>query len=276
MAYSFDRRASTRIDGGIPQEEHRVQERRSESQLPAHGGGHCPILGRTEDLRAIRLPARGRRGVRLLRRPSLRHRAAPLRPFRAQHVKDIVPRYQTMKGYKVERRFGWDCHGLPVEYEMEKELGISAQEADREYGVAKFNEACRSIVLRYTREWRKVITRAGPLGRLRPRLQDHGSRLHGVHLVGHERAVEERASCTRDTTSSRTARAAPPCSPTTSSSLGGYIDVADPAITVRSSSRVRRPPSPPGERLLLPLAWTTTPWTLPVQPRPRAGRDITT
>ncbi len=66
-----------------------------------------------------------------------------------------------MKGRKVERRFGWDCHGLPVEYEMEKELGISGKKQIEEYGVAKFNEACRSIVLRYTREWRKVITRLG-------------------------------------------------------------------------------------------------------------------
>ncbi|HUJ76807.1 MAG TPA: class I tRNA ligase family protein, partial [bacterium] len=76
-------------------------------------------------------------------------------------VKDIIPRYQTMKGHLVDRRFGWDCHGLPVEYEMEKELGISGKKQIEEYGVAKFNEACRSIVLRYTREWRKVITRLG-------------------------------------------------------------------------------------------------------------------
>ena len=57
-------------------------------------------------------------------------------------VKDVIPRYQTMKGRKVERRFGWDCHGLPVEYEMEKELGISGKRQIEEYGVAKFNEAC--------------------------------------------------------------------------------------------------------------------------------------
>ena len=61
----------------------------------------------------------------------------------------------------MERRFGWDCHGLPVEYEMEKELGISGKHEIEEYGVAKFNEACRSIVLRYTKEWRQVITRLG-------------------------------------------------------------------------------------------------------------------
>ncbi|HOX18565.1 MAG TPA: class I tRNA ligase family protein, partial [Spirochaetales bacterium] len=76
-------------------------------------------------------------------------------------IKDIVPRYKAMKGYKVERRFGWDCHGLPVEYEMEKELGISGKRQIEDFGVAKFNESCRSIVLRYTKEWRRIMTRAG-------------------------------------------------------------------------------------------------------------------
>ncbi|HOT59545.1 MAG TPA: class I tRNA ligase family protein, partial [Spirochaetales bacterium] len=76
-------------------------------------------------------------------------------------IKDSIPRYKTMKGFKVERRFGWDCHGLPVEYEMEKELGISGKKQIEDYGIAKFNEACRSIVLRYTKEWRTIMTRAG-------------------------------------------------------------------------------------------------------------------
>ena len=66
-----------------------------------------------------------------------------------------------MKGKLVERRFGWDCHGLPVEYEMEKELKISGKKEIEDYGIAKFNEACRSIVLRYTGEWRKTVTRMG-------------------------------------------------------------------------------------------------------------------
>ena len=76
-------------------------------------------------------------------------------------IKDIIPRYQAMKGKRVKRRFGWDCHGLPVEYEMEKELGISGRSSIEEYGVAKFNEACRSIVLRYTAEWESTVIRMG-------------------------------------------------------------------------------------------------------------------
>ena len=76
-------------------------------------------------------------------------------------IKDIIPRFKTMQGMKVERRFGWDCHGLPVEYEMEKELGISGKKEIEEFGIEKFNESCRSIVLSYTQEWKTIITRLG-------------------------------------------------------------------------------------------------------------------
>ena len=63
-------------------------------------------------------------------------------------IKDIIPRYQTMKGKKVERRFGWDCHGLPIENLIEKELGINSKHEIEELGIDKFNEACRASVLR--------------------------------------------------------------------------------------------------------------------------------
>ena len=76
-------------------------------------------------------------------------------------IKDAIPRYQAMKGKRVIRRFGWDCHGLPVEAEVEKTLGIKGYFAVQDYGVAKFNDACRSIVLRYTNEWKHTITRMG-------------------------------------------------------------------------------------------------------------------
>ena len=66
-----------------------------------------------------------------------------------------------MRGYKVERRFGWDTHGLPIEMEMEKTLGLSGPTSIMEYGVDKFNEACRSNVLRYTEEWEQVVGRLG-------------------------------------------------------------------------------------------------------------------
>ncbi len=154
-------------------------------------------------------------------------------------VKDVIPRYQTMKGRQVERRFGWDCHGLPVEYEMEKELGISGKKQIEEYGVAKFNEACRSIVLRYTREWRKVITRLGrwvdfdhdyktmdpdymeSIWWVLSELWKKGLMYEGYYILPY----------------------CPRCSTALSNfelNLGGYLDVADPAITVSSPSRASR------------------------------------
>ncbi len=105
------------------------------------------------------------------------------------YVKDIVPRYRTMRGYKVERRFGWDTHGLPAELEVQRQLGISDKAQIEEMGIEKFNEACRASVLKYTNEWRGVRHPAGPLGGLRKRLQDTGSRLHGVGDLGVQATV---------------------------------------------------------------------------------------
>ncbi len=76
-------------------------------------------------------------------------------------IKDLVARYQTMKGKKVERRFGWDTHGLPVEMETEKELGVSGQIAIQEYGIGKFNDACRVSVMKYADDWKEYVTRQG-------------------------------------------------------------------------------------------------------------------
>ena len=76
-------------------------------------------------------------------------------------IKDIIPRYQTMRGHYVERRFGWDTHGLPIEALAQNALGISGAGAIKEFGVDKFNEQCRSMVLKYVSEWRRTVTRMG-------------------------------------------------------------------------------------------------------------------
>ncbi|KAF2322172.1 hypothetical protein GH714_008145 [Hevea brasiliensis] len=76
-------------------------------------------------------------------------------------IKDIVTRYQTMRGHHVTRRFGWDCHGLPVENEIDRKLGIKRRDEVLKMGIDKYNEECRSIVTRYVEEWEKVITRTG-------------------------------------------------------------------------------------------------------------------
>lgn len=180
-------------------------------------------------------------------------------------IKDIIPRYQTMLGKQVERRFGWDCHGLPVEYEMEKELGISGASQIQEYGVAKFNEACRGIVLRYTSEWRRIVTRMGrwvdfdhdyktmdpdymeTIWWVFKRLWEKGLIYEGHYILPYSPAL------------------ATPLS-NFEVNLGGYHEVDDPAITVRFELEDQ-----PGVYV---LAWTTTPWTLPSNLALAAGADI--
>ena len=180
-------------------------------------------------------------------------------------IKDIIPRYQTMKGKKVDRRFGWDCHGLPVEYEMEKELGISGKKQIEDFGIAKFNESCRSIVLRYTREWRNIINRLGrwvdfdnDYKTMEPdymesiwwvikRLWQKGLLFEGHYILPY----------------------CPRCSTVLSNhelNLGGYRDIHDPAITVKFAVK--------GAENTYFLAWTTTPWTLPSNLALAVGPEI--
>ncbi|MEK7102121.1 MAG: class I tRNA ligase family protein, partial [Patescibacteria group bacterium] len=76
-------------------------------------------------------------------------------------MKDMIPRYKAMCGYRVERRWGWDCHGLPVENLIEKELGLKTKKDILSYGIDRFNEACRASVSRYVEEWKDIIRRTG-------------------------------------------------------------------------------------------------------------------
>jgi len=76
-------------------------------------------------------------------------------------IKDVIPRYKTMKGYYVSRRFGWDCHGLPVENEIERDFQLTGAKSIEQFGIARFNEECRKIVLRYTSEWKQTVLRMG-------------------------------------------------------------------------------------------------------------------
>lgn len=200
-------------------------------------------------------------------------------------IKDIFPRYKTMKGFKVERRFGWDCHGLPVEYEMEKELGISGKKEIEDFGVAKFNESCRSIVLRYTKEWRTIMTRAGrwvdfdhdyktmdpdymeSIWWVVKKLWDEGLIYEGHYILPY----------------------CPRCSTVLSNhelQLGGYKEVHDPAVTVKFRVVAAPPASASGDPATKEaladlasgsthfLAWTTTPWTLPSNLALAVGPDV--
>ncbi len=181
-------------------------------------------------------------------------------------LKDLFPRYNAMKGCYVQRRFGWDCHGLPVENEVQKSLELNGNKDILNFGVEKFNEACRDIVLRYTKEWQSVIERMG-------RWVDFE---HGYKTM--DKDYMESTWWVFKTLYERDliyeGHRILPYSPKLASplsnfelNLGGYRDVRDPAITVcfRSKQHTQR----------YFLVWTTTPWTLPSNLALALGADIT-
>ncbi len=180
-------------------------------------------------------------------------------------IKDIIPRYQTMRGHYVERRFGWDCHGLPVEYEVEQDLQISGKRQIEDLGVGKFNEVCRSIVLRYTGEWRKIVSRMG-------RWVDFDNDYKTMDSTYMESIWWVFKSLYDRQLVYKGYKVLPYC-PRCSTPLSnfeanqGYEEVKDPAITIRFKV------SGTDDEYI--LAWTTTPWTLPSNMALAVGEDIT-
>ncbi|MCX6123380.1 MAG: class I tRNA ligase family protein, partial [Proteobacteria bacterium] len=182
----------------------------------------------------------------------------------ANTIKDIVPRYWVMRGYYVNRRFGWDCHGVPVEYEVEKRDNLKGSGAIKALGVGEFNERCRSSVLHYAAEWQQTITR---LGRWvdwnnQYRTMDRGymesvwwvfAELHKKGLVYRSHKVV-------------------PYSPRITSVLSNfeanqnYKMTQDPSVYVKFKVKNR------DEYI---LAWTTTPWTLISNLALAVGPDVT-
>ncbi len=178
-------------------------------------------------------------------------------------IKDIVPRYQTMKGKYVERRWGWDCHGLPVENLIEKELHLNSKKDILAFGIDKFNDACKDSVLRYTNEWEKSVNRMGrwvdfensyktmdpyymeSIWWVFKTLWDKGLIYEGFKILPY---------CNRCTT---------PLSNFETNQ--GYKDTQDPAITVAFQLK--------DEEAKI-LAWTTTPWTLPSNVALAVGESI--
>lgn len=168
-------------------------------------------------------------------------------------IKDVVPRYQAMRGRHVRRTFGWDCHGLPVENEVEKMLNLASKTEIEQYGIPKFNETCRSIVLRYTNEWEQVVERTGrwvdfkngyrtmdrnymeSIWWVFKQLWDKGLVYEGHKILPY---------CPRCATPLSNFEA-----------NQGYAEVQDPSITIRFKAD--------GGANLYFLVWTTTPWTLP-------------
>lgn len=176
------------------------------------------------------------------------------------YAKDVVPRFETMRGKRVERRFGWDTHGLPAELEAERQLGITDKSQIEEMGIAAFNAACKEGVLKYTKEWEEYVTRQArwvdfendyktlDLGYMESviwgfkQLYDKGLAYEGYRVLPY---------CWRDET------------PLSNHELRMDDDVyqsrQDPALTV-ALRLLGADGAPSGESLLV---WTTTPWTLP-------------
>ncbi|KDN40480.1 hypothetical protein RSAG8_08100, partial [Rhizoctonia solani AG-8 WAC10335] len=174
-------------------------------------------------------------------------------PRLAGTVKDIVTRYAHANGYHVERRFGWDTHGLPVEHEIDKKLGITGKEDVMKMGIDKYNAECRAIVMRYSSEWRATVERMG-------RWIDFDNDYKTLNIQFMESVWWAFGELFKKGMVYRGLRVMPystGCTTPLSNFEAGldYREVSDPAITV-SFPLVDDPST-------ALLAWTTTPWTLP-------------
>lgn len=209
------------------------------------------------------------------------------------YVKDIVPRYRTMRGYKVERRFGWDTHGLPAELEVQRQLGITDKAQIEQMGIEKFNDACRASVLKYTNEWRSYVTRQA-------RWVDFDNDYKTLDLGFMESVIWAFKQLWDKDLAYEGNRVLPYCwndeTPLSSHELRMDDDVyqtrQDPAVTVGyrvtagsadERSRVGAPPGRrPGGEQTAPqdlvgaylLIWTTTPWTLPSNQAVAVNPDV--
>src|SRR5215213_3236974 len=184
----------------------------------------------------------------------------------ARAFKDLIPRYKTMRGYRVERKGGWDCHGLPVELQVEKELGLAGKHDVEEYGVEEFNHLCRESVYRYVEDWREMSARLG----FWVDMENAYWTLENSYIESvwwalktlYERDLlyegyKVTAHCPRDQTSLSSAEVAM-----------GYETITDPSVYVKL------PLASPDEEGTSLLIWTTTPWTLISNTAVAANPDV--
>ena len=183
--------------------------------------------------------------------------------------KDVYPRYRTMRGYRVPRKAGWDCHGLPVELEVEKELGISSKQEIEEYGIADFNRRCRESVFEYVEEWNRLTERIG----FWIDLDDPYVTLENDYIESVWWSLRRLWDEERLYEGHKVVPYCPRCGTALSSHevALGYKDVEDPSIYVRFPL-LAEDGSEAGESLLV---WTTTPWTLPGNVAVAVAPDVT-
>jgi isoleucyl-tRNA synthetase len=171
--------------------------------------------------------------------------------------KDIFPRFRTMRGFHVERRGGWDCHGLPVEIAVERQLGITSKEQIEEYGIAEFNRRCRESVFEFLEDWNALTERIGFWLDL-----EHAYRtLDPDYIESVWSALKRIADDGLLYEGHKVVPYCPRCGTALSSHevADGYEDVEDPSIYVRFRVAQDGGPLQAGDELLV---WTTTPWTL--------------
>ena len=190
-------------------------------------------------------------------------------------VKDVVPRYKTMRGFHVRRVWGWDCHGLPIENMIEKELGLKSKKDILEMGIDKFNETCRAAVLRFADEWEKYVDRIGRWVEFKGayKTMDNSyiestwwalKQIYEKGLLYEGRKVL--LYCPHCET---------PLSKAEIAMDNSYKDVTEEAVTVKFKvkSGQKFGDYEVGDNTYL-LAWTTTPWTLPGNVGLAVGEDI--
>ena len=168
-------------------------------------------------------------------------------------IKDVIPRYKTMRGFRVERKFGWDCHGLPVENLIEKELGLEDKQAILEYGIDNFNEACRNSVLRYTSEWEETVSR---MGRWVDFKNDYKT-MDPEFMESIWWVFKQLWNKNKVYQGLKPMHICPRCvTPLSNFEVNqGYADLTDLSVTAKFAIK--------GQENTYMLAWTTTPWTLP-------------
>jgi isoleucyl-tRNA synthetase len=169
--------------------------------------------------------------------------------------KDVYPRFQTMRGYRVDRKGGWDCHGLPVEIAVEEQLGIQHKSEIEEYGIAAFNAKCRESVFTYLQEWDRLTERIG----FWVDLENAYRTLDESYIESVWWALAQISERDLLYEGHKVVPYCPRCETTLSSHevALGYSDVVDPGVFLKLPITGAHPPE---EKLLV---WTTTPWTLP-------------
>ncbi|MBN1150789.1 isoleucine--tRNA ligase [candidate division WOR-3 bacterium] len=185
------------------------------------------------------------------------------------YVKDIVPRYFTMKGFRVLRRFGWDCHGLPAEMEMEKEAGIKGKKEIDKYGIDKFNAGCEALVLKYVDEWERFVKRQGRWVEFKNAYKTLDRDYMESVIWAFKSLYDKGLIYERDRVVSYCFRCETPLSNFETRMDDATRPRQDPSVTLRFKLEEKIS----GKEAYL-LVWTTTPWTLPSNLAIAVGDDI--